>query len=189
MDNDVIDWITSNVLPFEAELRVMLRRVCQGPAEVDDVIQEMYYKLITMSDVQHIREPKGFAVRVAKNLVMDRMRRDAIVSMEAMANLDELDVEDEAPTPEQVVLARMELNWVMGLIANLPPRCKQVVMARRIDGLSQNETATALGVSEGVVEKEMFKGMKLISQMVARVSMRGKSTVEDKPQAGKSSWH
>lgn len=187
MDTDVMEWITSNVLPFEAELRLMLRRVCDGPAEVDDVIQEMYYKLIQLPGVEHIREPKGFVVRTARNLVMDRMRRDAIVSIEAMANLEELEVADETPSPERVAMARAELNWVMGLIANLPPRCKQVVMARRVDGLSQIETATSLGVSERVVEKEMFKGMKLIADMVSKVAMRGKDARSDQQQGGKSS--
>lgn len=187
MDNKVIDWLTSNVLPFEAELRTMLRKVCNGPAEVDDVVQEMYYKLMSMPEVQHVREPKGFAVRVAKNLVMDRMRRDAIVRIEAMSNLEELELEDQAPSAERVAMARAELNWVMGMIANLPPRCKRVVMARRIDGLSQSETAASLGVSEGVVAKEMFKGMKLISQMVAQVAMRGKDA-QDGSSEEKSSW-
>lgn len=188
MDNKVIEWLTSNVLPFEAELRNMLRRVCNGPAEVDDVVQEMYFKLMSMPEVQHIREPKGFVVRVAKNLVMDRMRRDAIVHIEAMSNLDELELEDQSPSPERVAMARAELNWVMGMIANLPPRCKQVVMARRIDGLSQSETAASLGVSESVVAKEMFRGMKLISKMVSQVAMRGKDTPEDGAE-GKSSCH
>jgi RNA polymerase sigma factor (sigma-70 family) len=189
MNTDVIDWITSNVLPFEAELRRMLRRVCQGPDEIDDVIQEMYYKILSMPGVEHIREPKGFVVRTAKNLVMDRMRRDAIVSIEAMANLEELQIADDAPSPERVALARAELNWVMGLIANLPLRCKQVVMARRIDGLSQIETAASLGVSERVVEKEMFKGMKLIAEMVGRVPMRGKDGPTEPTQAGNSTCH
>lgn len=189
MRTDVIDWITSNVLPFEAELRLMLRRVCSGPAEVDDVVQEMYYKLLSMPGVEHIREPKGFVVRTAKNLVMDRMRRDAIVSIEAMNNLEELEVADDAPSPERVALARAELNWVMGLIANLPPRCKRVMMARRVDGMSQIETAASLGVSERVVEKEMFRGMKLIAEMVSKVGMRGKDAPGATAQSGSSSCH
>lgn len=171
MNSDVVDWVTSNFLPFEAELRRMLRRVCAGPAEIDDVVQETYYKVLMLPAVDHIREPNAFLVRTAKNLVMDRMRRDAIVSMEAMANLDDLEIADEAPSIERVVLARAELNWVMGLIANLPRRCKAVVMARRIDGLSQFETARSLGVSEGIVEKEMTRGMELISDIVAQVGM------------------
>lgn len=171
MESDVVDWVTSHFLPFEAELRAILRRVCSGPAEVDDVVQEVYYKVLTLSSLAHVREPKAFLVRAAKNIVIDRLRREAIVSIDAMANLDELEVEDASPSPERVVQARSELNWVIGLIANLPERCKQVVHARRIYGLSQSETAQALGISEGIVEQETLKGMNLIAEMIARVGM------------------
>lgn len=169
MDKEVIEWLTSNFLPFEAELRSMLRRVCDGPADIDDVIQETYYRVIQMESVEHIREPKGFLVRTAKNIVIDRFRRDAIVSIESMANLDDLGIADSAPCPERVAMARAELRWVIGLIANLPDRCKEVFRARRIYGMSQCETAATLGISEGIVEQESIRGLKLISKMIASV--------------------
>jgi RNA polymerase sigma factor (sigma-70 family) len=171
MDEDVVEWVTSNFLPFEAELRLMLRRVCASPAEVDDVIQETYYKVLQMDSMDHVREPRGFLVRISKNIVIDRMRRDAVVNIEAMANLEALEIADSAPSPERVALARAELRWVIGLIANLPGRCKQVFRARRIYGLSQFETAETLGISEGIVEKETMRGMALISDMIARVGV------------------
>jgi RNA polymerase sigma factor (sigma-70 family) len=171
MDEDIVEWVTSNFLPFEAELRVTLRRVCASPAEVDDVIQETYYKVLQMASMDHVREPRGFLVRISKNIVIDRMRRDAIVNIEAMANLDELEIADSAPSPERVALARAELRWVIGLIANLPDRCKEVFRARRIYGLSQIETAETLGISEGIVEKETMRGMALISDMIAQVGV------------------
>jgi RNA polymerase sigma factor (sigma-70 family) len=118
-----------------------------------------------------VREPRGFLVRISKNIVIDRMRRDAIVNIEAMANLDELEIADSAPSPERVALARAELRWVIGLIANLPDRCKEVFRARRIYGLSQIETAETLGISEGIVEKETMRGMALISDMIAQVGV------------------
>jgi RNA polymerase sigma factor (sigma-70 family) len=171
MDEDVVEWVTSNFLPFEAELRGMLRRVCASPAEVDDVIQETYYKVLQMASMDHVREPRGFLVRISKNIVIDRMRRDAIVSIEAVANLEALEIADSAPSPERVALARAELRWVIGLIANLPDRCKEVFRARRIYGLSQSETADTLGITEGIVEKETMRGMTLISDMIARVGV------------------
>jgi RNA polymerase sigma-70 factor (ECF subfamily) len=177
MDDDVVEWVTSNFLPFEAELRNMLRRICSGPAEVDDVIQEAYFKVLQMTSVDHVREPKGFLVRITKNIVFDRMRRDAIVSIESVANLEDLEIPDTAPSPERVALARAELRWVIGLIENLPIRCKEVFRARRIYGLSQIETAETLGISEGIVEKETMRGMELISDMIARVG------VHDDPRA------
>jgi len=171
MNPDVVDWVTSNFLPFEAELRVILRRVCQGSAEVDDVVQEVYYKVLVLDGVAHIREPRAFLVRTAKNIVIDRLRREAIVNIESMASLDELEVEDVSASPERVAQGRSELKWVIGLIANLPDRCKEVFRARRIYGLSQNETAQTLGISEGIVEQETMKGMNLIADMIARVGV------------------
>jgi len=177
MDDVVVEWVMSNFLPFEAELRKMLARVCSGPAEVDDVVQETYYKVLQSESLDHVRDARGFLVRIAKNIVIDRMRRDAIVSIESMANLEDFDIPDTAPTPERVALARAELRWVFGLIANLPDRCKEVFTSRRIYGLSQAETAEALAISEGIVEKEVMRGMGLISEMIARVG------VHDAPRA------
>jgi RNA polymerase sigma-70 factor (ECF subfamily) len=157
-----------NFLPHEAELRTMLRRVCACAAEVDDVIQETYYRILTMSSLAHVNHPKSFVFRSAKNIVLDRIRRDAVVSIEAMANLDDLDVEDTAPSPERVAFARAELKWVIGLIGNLPERCRTVFRARRIHGLSQLETAESLGLTDSVVEHEMMKGMRLMSEMISR---------------------
>jgi RNA polymerase sigma-70 factor (ECF subfamily) len=126
MDADVVDWVTSNFLPFEAELRMMLRRVCASPAEIDDVVQEVYYKVLMLDSVDHVREPRAFLVRMAKNIVTDRLRREAIVNIEVMANIEELGIEDSL-SPERVAQARSELKWVIGLIANLPDRCKEGV--------------------------------------------------------------
>lgn len=171
MDDHVVDWVTANFLPFEAELRAMLRRVCTCTDEIDDVVQEVYYKILMLPSVTHIREPRAFLVRTAKNIVTDRMRRDAIVRINAMANLEELDVPDTTPSAERVAMGRAELRWVIGLISNLPDRCKEVFQARRVYGLSQQETAQTLGISEGIVEQETMRGMDLISDMIARVGM------------------
>ncbi|MCS0658888.1 RNA polymerase sigma factor [Massilia terrae] len=168
METEVVDWLTMNFLPHEAELRKMLRRVCACAAEVDDVIQETYYRILSMPSLEHVHHPKSFIFRAAKNIVLDRIRRDAVVSIEAMANLDDLEIEDTAPSPERVAFARAELKWVIGLIGTLPDRCRTVFRARRIHGMSQIETAESLGLTDSVVEHEMMKGMRLMSEMISK---------------------
>jgi RNA polymerase sigma-70 factor (ECF subfamily) len=171
MDAEVREWVMSNFLPFEAELRRMIRRVCTSQAEIDDVIQETYYKVLQMPNLDHVRDPNGFLVQTARNIVIDRMRRSAIVNIEAMANLEDLNIPDTSPSLERVVMARAELRWVLGLLANLPDRCREVFRARRIYGLSQLETAETLGITEGIVEKESMRGLALISDMIERAGM------------------
>lgn len=167
MNPAIVEWVTANFLPCEADLRRLLRRLCSGPEELDDVIQEVYYKVLIMDSLDHVLDPKPFLLTMARNLVFMRRRRDAIVTIEAVADLDQLDIADTSPTPERVALARAELQWVLRLAANLPQRCRDVFQARRIDGLSQRETANKLGISEGSVENETLRGLKLIQKMRA----------------------
>ena len=168
MNQDIIDWLTIHLLPFEAEFRLKLRRVCPRAADVDDVIQEVYCKVMQMEDVAHVQDPRGYFVQIAKNLITDRLRRDAVVNIEIMANLSELDIPDDTPGPERIVFGRAELRWVMGLIGGLPDRCREVFRARRIYGLSQKEAADSLGITEKSVEYESTRGMELISEMMKR---------------------
>jgi len=176
MKKEIIDWLTVHLLPFEADLRAKLRRVCNDKAEVDDVVQEVYCKIMEMESVAHILDPHGFLVRMAKNIVTDRLRRDAVVRFEAMANLEELSVPTNDPSVERIVLARTELKWVLSLVASLPVRCREVFRARRIYGLSQKEAAQSLGITEKAVEYETSKGMELISDMIGSADPRDPAT-------------
>jgi len=47
---------------------------------------------------------------------------------------------------------------------DLPPRCRQIVILRKIDGLPQREVAQSLGVTEEVVESQVAKAMRLLAQ-------------------------
>ena len=60
MNQDTINWLTVHLLPFEAEFRLRLRRVCTGAADVDDVIQEVYCNVMQMDDVAHVKDPRGY---------------------------------------------------------------------------------------------------------------------------------
>jgi RNA polymerase sigma-70 factor (ECF subfamily) len=176
MNQDIINWLTLHLLPFEAKLRLRLRRICPNTADVDDVIQEVYCKVMQMDDVAHVNDPRGYFVQIAKNIITDRVRRDAVVNIEIMASLGELDIQDDMPGPERIVFGRSELRWVMGLIGQLPDRCREVFRARRIYGLSLKETAASLGVTEKAVEYESAKGMELISDM-----MKGQAAHDMRP--------
>lgn len=185
----IVAWLGDHFLPFEADLRRMLQRTCTGPSEVDDVIQETYCKILETGRVDHILEPRAYVRQMAKNIVTDRMRRDAVVSIDANVLLDELEMADVSASPERVAMARSELQWVLGLIAALPDRCRKVFRARRFNEMSQKETAEALGINVGLVEYESTRALDLISQMIARAGLNdvaGPTTVKRKKRVVKN---
>ena len=186
MDSQVVDWLAEHFIPFETELRSMLRRVCAGPAEVDDVIQETCYKILQLDSVQHVLEPRAYLVRTAKNIVNDRLRRDAVVSIEAVANLEALELEDHQPSAERIVQGRKELNQVLRLIDALPERCRKVFRARRLHGLPRQDVADTLGISVGIVEYEITRAMDLLSAGLRQGAIgAGVEEASDQPLAGR----
>src|SRR3546814_1597359 len=60
-------------------------------------------------------------------------------------------------------LGRQELARLEAALDDLPARCRETFVLRKIDGLSQRETAEKLGVSEATVEKQMVKAMRILT--------------------------
>ena len=49
-------------------------------------------------------------------------------------------------------------------LKELPPRCRQVIMLRRVHGLSQREVAQKMGIQEETVENQIVKGMRALTE-------------------------
>ena len=176
---EIVTWVRFHVIPYEAELRRWISAVYYEKAEIDDIIQDIYFKLLKLESVAHITDPRAYLYQAARNTIAGRLRRKRIVSIRNVQDLDELGVYDGAPSPERVTAARAELKWVLCLIANLPERCSQVMKLRKIYGLSQAEAASRLAVSENIIEKETIKGVKLISEMAKRIGVSSSMSTHD----------
>jgi RNA polymerase sigma factor (sigma-70 family) len=84
------------------------------------------------------------------------------VSIDLVADLEALNTPFDEPGAHRQLEAREELRRVQAGLDLLPPRCREVVVARRIEGLSQRETAQRLGIGEDTVERQMLNGMRAL---------------------------
>lgn len=164
-----VRFVASHVLPHESGLRAWLARLGVRPAERDDVVQEVYCRILRLDTLDHIADARAYLYRTARNVVLEQMRRNRVVLIATMQNLDDLGIADDGPDPETATSARSELTRALKLIKALPERCRRVFELRRIHGLSQMETARALHVSENIVEKETARGLSLILRQLSDV--------------------
>lgn len=160
-------WVGSNIVPHEADLRVRLRRMAVPEEEISDIVQDAYLKISNLDSVAHIRSGRGYFFATARTVLLDRIRRDRIVRIDSMTEMEALTLADEAPGPERRVSARLELERVRLLIAALPERCREIFELRRIQGVPQREIAERLGISEHTVEAQAVRGLKLILKAIA----------------------
>lgn len=163
----LLAFVGTQILPHEAGLRHWLTRLGVKTDERDDIIQEVYCRLLRLDRFDHIEDPRAYLFHSARSIVLQQVRRNRVVSIMTVQNIDELGVADRGPSPETQASTRHELTQVLGLIGGLPERCRQVFELRKVHGLSQAETAKALRLSENIVEKETAKGLTLILRTLA----------------------
>ena len=164
MKHSTVDaWFVAEVLPLEAPLERFLRRHFGASDEIADLRQEVYLRVYNAATKSRPLLTKPFVFMTARNLLRDRARRERIVSIEAVADLEALNVIDEAALADEVVSAREELRRLQIALERLPARCREVVMLRKIHGMSQREVAKQLGITEDTVERQVSKGVRALA--------------------------
>jgi RNA polymerase sigma-70 factor (ECF subfamily) len=140
-----------------AEYRDELKRFFSRQAknqDVDDLVQEMYARLVRYPPRVEVREPQEYLYRVAW-MVLHRAYRLArrqprvceAVAKEQMANREENVWTDSVPTQ---VYTQQELDRVLG---QLPKRWQAAIILLKRDGCSYQEIAVQLGISVHTVKK------------------------------------
>jgi RNA polymerase sigma factor (sigma-70 family) len=163
----IVGWISREILPHETSIRRWLTRALDA-ATVEDVIQESYCRIAALPDISHIRSGRAYFFMTARSLVLQQIRRQRVVRIETVAEIEAFDMAQEAPSPERIVAGRRELSHVMELIQALPERCRQIMDLRKIQGLSQNEVAVRLNIPAHIVENDIAKGLRLIAKALAQ---------------------
>jgi RNA polymerase sigma factor (sigma-70 family) len=164
MFTDLDDWFVLEVLPLEAALMRYLRRNRREEDDAADLRQEVYVRVYEAAARRRPDLAKPFLFAIARNLLIDLARRAQVVSIEAFADLGLLEetAADEL-TPERHATGQQELRILQYALEQLPARCREVVSLRKIDGLSQREVASHMGITEDTVEKQIAKGMRVLA--------------------------
>ena len=159
-------WLAKEILVHERALRGYLSRFFKNVADVEDVVQETYARLLSLNDADSIavRNWHAFLFASARNVALDRIRKARVVSLDTLAEMGSADVLDQTPSADEALNARQELALLLETIASLPDRCREVLTLRKLYGLSQREIAQRLAITESTVEKHVAYGVRLCAE-------------------------
>ncbi len=152
-----------------ALLRFLLARGAGDAAE--DVLQELWIKA-GAGAAAPVANPLAYLYATANNLMLDRRRaelrrtaRDD--SWHALSGAgDEM---SEAPAGERVLIARERLAAAARVLGELGERTELIFRRYRLDGLSQKEIASELGISVSAVEKHLQKAYRALIDLRRRL--------------------
>jgi RNA polymerase sigma-70 factor (ECF subfamily) len=145
------------------ELRAIARRA--GDQDAADLVQDAFVRTLQAGRKNAIRNPVHLLYRVARNLVVDRLRRRARWAKVTVAD-PEADALDPVSDPERRLIAAERLRRAIAAIDAMPPRRREVFLLHRLEELSYVEISRRLGISISAVEKHMRLAMAQLAREV-----------------------
>jgi len=159
-------WFGQEILPLEAALMQYLEHNWRNASDITDLRQEIYARVFVAAMEKIPDRPKHYLFVTAKNLLIDRVRHEQVVPIEAASDLDMLDVIADEPGPDRVLMARDELRRLRVALDRLAPRCREAVTLGRIEGFSRPEIAARMGISEIAVSQYLTQGIRALTDIL-----------------------
>ena len=135
------------------------RRV-RTKADAFDLAQEVYLRMLRVSDANAIRNPEHYLYTVASNLVKEHaaLERRQGVSVDVDDDSVQRDL-SEWPAVDTQIDSRQRARQLQAALAQLTPKCRAAVILRYRDELSYQEIAVQLAVSTNMVKKYLVQAL------------------------------
>ena len=148
-----------HVQRHESALRAYLLSRYSTVPDHDDLVQESYLRLLRAQWRLRLATAKAFLFATASNLAIDQFRRSSVARHVPLDAVDDLPAGETFPDAAERLDRRQRQEVLAEAVANLPPRCCEVVLLRYRDGLPCKEIARRLGVSTETVKSHLRKGV------------------------------
>ena len=148
--------ISEVIAEERARLRNFIRRRVPNEADVEDLLQEVFYELVEANRLlMPIEYVTGWLFRVARNRITDLFRKKRPETFSDAAVIGEdgelLPIEDLVPSPdagpEALYVRSVLLDELESALGELPAEQREVFIAHELEGRSFKELSAESGIS------------------------------------------
>jgi RNA polymerase sigma factor (sigma-70 family) len=146
-----------------AVLRRFLTSRVGNVNDIDDLVQEVFTRLLRVRDTELVRDPLAYLFGIAANVAREFLQRRYQDSV-----MFDSEVADRTPPgPEHLtdggVAERLELGDQLNrALIKLPPTHRLVILLVKRDGLSYAEASRTTGLSVHTIEKYLVEARALL---------------------------
>ena len=151
---------------YNHRLCVYANSLVNDPIKSQDIVQNVFIK--TWEKRQSLRNNlslKGFMYRSVHNEFIDQYRSSkSLMAIEKlyMDTLLQFEMEPEPQGTEEI------MEKVMAVINDLPPKCKQIFLLSKKEGLDNIEIAEYLEISRKTVENQITKAFGILREKLGK---------------------
>lgn len=134
-----------------------LRRRMGGEDAAADLAQDTFLRVLTAREAPALLEPKAFLATIARRLLANHYRREAIerAYLDTLASLPEV----QTPGPEDRKLILETLCAIDRALDALPEKAREAFLLAQLEGMKYEDIAVRLGVTPRTVGNYMVRAV------------------------------
>lgn len=146
---------------FGPPLRGYFANRVRNPADIDDLVQEVFVQLLQRSSGGPIEHVQQYLFQVASNVLCDQGRRRKARHQDQHEAYDEtVHAVATEISMERIVIGEESMERVAAALEQLPQRTRDVFFLRGMRQRKHEEIASMLGISKRAVQKHMAAALK-----------------------------
>jgi RNA polymerase sigma-70 factor (ECF subfamily) len=175
------------IRPYERSVYLMALSYMKNEADAEDVAQEAIVRgFRKLSSFRAESKFSTWLISITINEARTRLRRQALVRMESLDQLDEDKgispalLRDWRELPSEAIERDEVRNLIQQAVAQLPDVYRQVYLLRDVEELTTSETAETLNISVPSVKVRLHRARMMLQKQLApqlrtvnRTSKRG----------------
>ncbi|MCP3033137.1 RNA polymerase sigma factor [Halobacillus sp. A1] len=135
------------------DLRRYLARMSGSQQEADDVIQELFTKIITKpSIIADVHSIKGWLKVAARNTLMDRYKKKRPSLLKEEDIIEDLLINNYSP--EEQIIVNTQLDSVLDTLSKTD---KSIILAKEYYGYDYKEISEMLNINISTVKSRVFR--------------------------------
>ncbi len=147
------------------------RRAAVPAADLDDLAQEVFLRLLRYSGKTDVENPLGYLLRIAGNVASEWRERARVSKPHDQVWLDDLLIESEQEPENSVCQDRTDAN-VQAAVDKLPSRQRDVLLLRVNEGLTYKQIAERLELSPRVVLRDLSRAYSQLRMRLDREDLK-----------------
>jgi RNA polymerase sigma-70 factor (ECF subfamily) len=157
------------VPPLLDDAYSLAKWLSQSPTDAEDIVQDAALRALQALTTVSVDRPKPWFLAIVRNAAMTfiaRNRPKTVAYAGDMADLDALDLRerDDAPSPEQELIAQEDGERLRQAIATLPSPFLDTLVMRDLNGLSYREIAEATEAPVGTVMSRLARARAMLAK-------------------------
>ena len=160
------------VLRYQKKVYNTVLRLTGDSVQAEDLSQEVFLKIFRgLSSFRGESSFSTYIYRVAANTAIDALRRREAPTVSLSAENEEgeefeLALPDPGPLPVELLESRERRQAIRAAIDALPEHHRTVILLRELDGMSYQDIAKVMGLTEGTVKSRINRARARLRQLL-----------------------